>query len=95
MATILVMAESNHHYREFIKTENLDVSHFRYVSTTHGLRGHRGDVVAVGRYWSNPVYRNIEFSHFLRGYVDCGAIRLIKGEEREHAIHLFREEILN
>lgn len=73
-----VLAENYRIFRRFITENNLNVGHFAYVITSDNLRGQRGTVLAVGRWWKNDAYTS-DFQYVLEQYARSGQVSVVKG----------------
>jgi hypothetical protein len=87
VAKVRVLAENQREFRRYIDENNLNLGHFEYVGVN--IRGVRGAMITVGKWWRNPNYRNEEFAHYLSMCVNAGLISLIPaiwGEEYQYQL---------
>jgi hypothetical protein len=84
-----VLAESLHIYKRYLHEHKLNPAHFDYITGEGSIRGRRGVVLAVGKWWRNPNYRNEGFSLSLSSHVSVGGISLIPAQwESEDRVNL-------
>lgn len=78
MSRVPVMAESQHAFKQYIEEHKLNRGHFDYISGEGSIRGRRGVILTVGKWWRNPNFqRNEDFAQILNGMVNTGCISLI------------------
>lgn len=65
-------------FKRFIRENNLNIGHFAYVVNQDTIRGHRGLIMAVGRWWLNKNY-DADFHRLLEGYARMGIVSVVKG----------------
>lgn len=64
-----VIAESRKHYEQYIEENGFNPVHFHYITgSENGLRGRRGMILMLGRWWRNPNYKNEGFAQTLSFY---------------------------
>lgn len=73
-----VLAENYEVFVRFIKEQNLNIGHFAYISHYEGIKGYRGLIITVSRYWRNPNY-NADFFSCLEDMSKIGHVSVIKG----------------
>lgn len=78
MRTMPILAENYRIFRRFIEEHNLNVGHFAYIQTSDNIRGHRGVILAIGRWWINDAY-NSDFHYDLEQRARTGQVSVVKG----------------
>lgn len=73
-----ILAENYSEFRKFIRTNNLNVGHFAYVTNYENIRGQRGLIMAVGRWWRNKNYTS-DFHEYLLQLARMGVVSVVKG----------------
>jgi hypothetical protein len=72
-----VLAENQHTFKRYLHEHKLNPAHFDYVTGEGSIRGRRGVIMTVGKWWRNPTYRSEGFSMALSSHVSVGGISLI------------------
>lgn len=79
MSVTPVLAESQRAFDEYIRQHQLNTRHFSYIRNEWNLRGYRGLVVTVGRWWRNGRYRTEGFYEEINSLIYKGDISIIQG----------------
>lgn len=74
---IPVLAENLRMFNLYIESNKLNRGHFDYVVGQGSIRGRRGVILTVGKWWRNPTYRNQDFYEALTSIVNVGGISLV------------------
>ncbi|KEK23967.1 hypothetical protein [Bacillus gaemokensis] len=74
-----VLAQSLSAFKAYIEEHKLNISHFSYINSGDNLRGYRGLIITVGRWWRNDRYRSIEFYDTINSLVYNGHVSVIQG----------------
>lgn len=91
MANVGVLAQDYRYFKRYISENKLNPSHFEYISSSTGLRGRRGIVLLVGKWWRNSNYRNEDFTNYLIQARDIGRCSLLEAKwEAEDRYELLR-----
>jgi hypothetical protein len=72
-----VLAENKRVFEEYIRYHRLNRGHFDYIVGQNVIRGRRGIILTIGKWWRNPSYRNEDFAEILKVHVNTGNISLI------------------
>lgn len=93
---IPVLAENYNMFMMYIRENDLNRGHFDYLGTENSIRGRRGVILTVGRWWRNPNYRNEGFAKELSSCVNTGLISIIPAQwEREDRLEEYRHQLQN
>lgn len=77
MRRVPILAKNNHLLRVYLKEHNLNPAHFDYITGESSIRGRSGVILALGKWWLNPNYRNEWFEECLRSMVTSNIVSLI------------------
>jgi len=91
MSITPILAENETKFRSYLKEHKLNSRHFSYIATSENLRGYRGLIITVGRWWRNPRYDNPRFYEFINSLTYGGRVSIIQGtwdyDESHDLIH--------
>lgn len=73
-----ILAEDYNEFKKFIWDNNLNIGHFAYITSQNTIRGQRGLIIAVGRWWRNKSYTS-DFHDYLEQMARIGVISVVKG----------------
>lgn len=86
---IPVLSEDFKVFKKYLEDHNFNQNHFDYIVGSDSIRGRRGAVLLLGRWWRNPNYRNKGFAETLRAYVDGKIVSLVDVKwEKEDLVDL-------
>jgi len=65
-----VIAETQKHYRDYLRSKKLDSRNHRHIQEIRHLRGQRfEDIVTVGSYWRMKIFKEINLSEIKKIFI--------------------------